>query len=144
MPAGWQMVMPLPVFFFFLFFIKKTSQGIEGGRTGTAVDERTEPAHWPLGDMREWEENPAQGSRQKNQLKKCPVNTEAILLAVAGLYISLMVLSSDLVLAPEHQAWTGNPNNKYCWFLYLHECRCLFFCLFSSNSVTKKVSQLDL
>lgn len=30
------------VFFFFFFFIKKTSQGREGGRTGTAVDEGTD------------------------------------------------------------------------------------------------------
>lgn len=51
-----------------------------------------------------------------------------------------MVLGSDLALTPECQAWTtGDPSNKYCWFLYLHECRFfLFVCLFSSNSATKK------
>lgn len=63
------MVMPLPVLFFPSFFIKKkkTSQGREGVRTGTAVDEGTESAHWPLGDMKYWEETPAHGLKREKK-----------------------------------------------------------------------------
>lgn len=55
--------------FFSLFLLKKkkTSQGREGVRTGTAVDEGTESAHWPLGDMKYWEETPAHGLKREKK-----------------------------------------------------------------------------
>ena len=91
----------------------------------TAVDEATESAHWPLGDMREQEENSAHGLRQKTKKRekndniKCALlavskTQRIILLAVADPYVSLMVLGScSLYQNVTNEQW-GDPNNKYC------------------------------
>ena len=131
-------------FFFFSFFFKKKKhhkEEKEEGQEQLQTRGQTEPAHWPLGDMREWEENPAHGSRQKKKRKgkNWTKKNKCAPLTLSKRAESHLVSSSRPLNLPngprlwscshtrmsKHET-TGNPSNKYCWFLYLHECRCFF------------------